>query len=159
MFETVLLSTNHLMVNWCSSIDLFSMHYSYRLSLNPTYDSVVYKNHTIELNPLSFHISLSRSAHTVPFLPSHTSHFFYTLDYPRTSCPQNGLQISCAQPYHQGVMRGDMLPERQRSEPLSLHGHQSIMTQIALLMQWLATSLLIAVYMCVGGSNQRTSFL
>ena len=56
-------------------------------------------------------------------------------------------------------MRGYMLLERQRSVPLSLHGILSIMTQIALLMWWLATLLLLAGYMCVDGYHLRTSFL
>ena len=71
MCETLLLSTIHPMVHWCSLINLFAIHCSYGLSLNPKYDSVVEKNHTIEGNYLWFHISTSRSAHTVPFCPSH----------------------------------------------------------------------------------------
>ena len=64
---------NHPMVYWCSSINLIAMHFSYGISLNPKSDSVVEKNHSIEGQSLSFHISPSRSAHTLPFWPSRIS--------------------------------------------------------------------------------------
>ena len=39
--ETLVSSINYMIMHWCLSINLFSVHCSYGLSLNPKYDSVV----------------------------------------------------------------------------------------------------------------------
>ena len=79
MCETLLSSTNHLMVTSCSSITLFVMHGSYGLSLNPKYDSVVenkkYHRRALSIIPLTT-FKISTYSTFLPF--SYVTNFSYS---------------------------------------------------------------------------------
>ena len=84
MCEIMLSSANDPMVHWSSLINLFVMHCSYGLFLNPRYYSVVENKsyHRRALSIITYNAFNIRTYST--FFPSHTSRIFLTPDLPRT---------------------------------------------------------------------------